>query len=149
MDSNDFIFVINKYTKDELNKAMLTFALAFSLIHIIQFVIYPTVLFDVMIDDDSNRSTIRIFLPGFTSLIIGYYLALSRFFSANRMIYLLLVLLLFSINILRAAWQFLFVLILITIYTILFSKKVNSRALIITLTVLSAIPLFFLFQDIF
>ena len=139
----------NKYAKNDLEKAILIIAFLYSVFLIIQYVMYPNILFNIRIDDDPNRGTIRIFLLGFSFLIIGYYIALNKFLSTNKIIYLIPILLFFSINIMQGTRQFLFSMILITAYAIFFSKKVKSRGLIIFLISLSSIPVYLMFQDIF
>ena len=144
-----YIFLsINNYKKEELEKALIVFAFLHFLFFLLQYIAYPNVLFNVRISEDLSRNALRIFIPGYTILTVGFCLVMNRFLNTNKLVYLILMLLFLSVPVLQATRQSIFVLLLVTIYAIIFSKKVKSRTLIIFLLALSILPLYFIFQDI-
>ena len=143
-----FFLSVNNYQKQELEKALLFIAFLYSIFFIVQYLLYPTIYFDVRIDDDPFRGTLRIFLPGRAFLIAGYFIALNIFLRTNKLGYLLPLLLFFSVTLLEATRQFVFSLLLVTLYAIFFTKQVKSRGLIVLLLSISVFPLYFMFQDI-
>ena len=143
-----FFLSVNNYGKEELEKYLLIFAVLYSIIYVIQFFLYPTILFDVRIDDDPARNTIRIFLSGSAFLVIGYYLMLNKFFNTNKLIYLLPIMLFFVVTVLQASRQHVFSMLVVTLYAIIFTRRIKSRGLIIFFITVSIIPLFYIFQDV-
>lgn len=125
--------------------------IAISIIHaffyIVQFFAYPNVLFNVRISED--RGTLRIFLPGFSYIIITYFYSLKKFFEEYKFFYLGILMLFLSIFVLMGTRQVLFTIALLTIAFILLNKEIKSKFLLVTLVLLSFIPVFFIFQDIF
>ena len=144
-----FFLSVNNYLKKELEKYLFIFAILYSVIYITQFFLYPTILFDVRIDDDPNRNTIRIFLVGVTYLLVGFYMMLNKLFNTNKLIYLLPIMLFFSVIILQASRQLVFSILVVTLFAIIFTKRIKSRGLIIFLITISIIPMYYIFQDVF
>lgn len=136
-----------KISTDDLESVILWLGITFSVFYIIQFILYPTLLFDVRIAED--RGTIRIFLPGFTFLVLAYFLCLNRLFETFSIGKLLAVFLFVSILILMGTRQVIFSVLLITLMFVLFSRVVKSRILIFMLVAISIIPVIIVFQDIF
>lgn len=130
-----------------LEDIILLLGITFSLFYLVQFFLYPTILFDVRIAED--RGTIRIFLPGFAFLVLSYFMVLSKMFEDFTPGKLFSALLFLTILILMGTRQVIVTVALMTLIFILTSKMVKSRILIFTLAILASIPLVILFQDIF
>ena len=143
-----FFLSVNNFQKEELEKALVAFAILYSVLYIFQYFLYPTIFFDIRIDDDPVRGTLRIFLPGRVFLFVGYFIFLTKFLKSNRLVFLYPLLLFFSVALLQATRQFVFSLLLVTLFAILFTRQVKSRGFIILLLSISAFPIFFIFQDI-
>lgn len=136
-----------KIDSKSLESVIIWLGITYSILYLIQFFLYPTILFDVRIAQD--RGTIRIFLSGFSFLVLAYFLLLSKTFeefSPNKVIYLILFLI---ILILMGTRQVILSITLMTGLFVLSSRLVKSKVLVFTLVVLSLIPLYIIFQDIF
>lgn len=132
---------------EDLQNIILSIAIAFSLLYLLQFMLYPNILLDVRITDD--RNTIRIFMPGFTYLILAYFMILNQLFKYFSLSKLFIILMFLSILILMGTRQIIFTMILLTLMSILFSRMVKSKILVFILVALSVTSLIIIFQDIF
>jgi len=144
-----FYFALHrlKIPVTDLEKIIVFLGVVNALFYIMQFVAYPTVIFNVRISED--RGTIRIFLQGMSYLVLAYFFILNRLFSEFRLSRMMLLLLFFSIFILMGTRQLIFSMFMLTMLNVLFSNKVKSKILIFALVLLAAIPVFFMFQGIF
>ena len=136
-----------KVSIEDLENIIFWFGISFSILYLIQYMVHPTVIFDVRIAE--VRETVRIFLPGFFFLILAYFLTLNRLFESFTVGKLLAVFLFVSIVILMGTRQVIFTIMLLTIINVLFSKTVKSKLLILILMVSMIIPIIFIFQEIF
>ncbi len=136
-----------KPDKEELEKIVLTIGILYTIFYLLQWAIYPTMIFDVRQVD--ARGTIRIFLPGASFLTFALYLCLHRFYRNNEIKYIFLVVAFLSILVLMATRNFLASVILVILYSLIFGKTIRSRYIIYFLILLSVIPIFIIFQDIF
>lgn len=136
-----------KITIDDVESVIYWLGLTYSVFYLLQFFAYPNLVFDVRIAED--RETIRIFLSGFTFLILSYYLILNRLFESFAIWKLVSILFFLSILILMGTRQVIFSVLLLTLMYVMFSKAVKSRALIFILILASIVPVIFLFQEIF
>ncbi|HLN53765.1 MAG TPA: hypothetical protein VK212_08650 [Lentimicrobium sp.] len=136
-----------KVSLEDVESIIYWLGLTYSLLYIVQFFAYPNIIFDVRIAED--RETIRIFLPGFTFLVLGYFLILNRLFESFAVWKLLSALFFLLILILMGTRQVLFSVMLLTLMYVMFSKAVKSRALIFILILASVVPLILIFQEIF
>lgn len=136
-----------KPTTDDIHKLILSISAIYYSFYILQYFAYPTLLFNVRISEE--RETLRIFLPGFTFLVLGYFMILNRLFMTFTLPRFLLLLMLFSTFIMLGTRQILFSILILTIANILFSQKVKSKVFIFVLLILSMIPIFLMFQEIF
>ena len=133
--------------KEQLEKIVLTFGILYTVSYLVQYAIYPTMLFDVRQVD--ARGTIRIFLPGASFLTLALFLSLHRFYKNNELKYMCLVGTFLAILILMGTRNFLASVIVVILYSLIFSKIIRSRYIIYFLILLSTIPIFIIFQDIF
>lgn len=136
-----------KIDTDDLESIIYWLGITFSFLYLIQFFLYPAILFDVRIAED--RDTIRIFLPGFTFLVLAYFLTINRLFDEFSFSKIFSVILFLSILILMGTRQVIFTVLLLTMLNILFSERIKSKVFIFTLMVLSIIPIIIIFQGIF
>lgn len=136
-----------KISAEDLEKIIVWMGVTFSVLYVIQFILYPTVVFDVRIAED--RGTIRIFMPGFTFLVLAYFLVMNRLFESFSVSRLLSFLLFISILVLMGTRQVIFSVLLLTIMNVLFSQRVKSKVLIVFLLLGSIVPVIIVFQEIF
>jgi hypothetical protein len=132
---------------EELVKFMISIGILYAILYLSQTLVFPLKLVDVPMFID--RNTLRIALPGSGYLFLGYLIGLSRFIKTNNMKYLLLCMLAIIVFSLTGTRQILAPLAIITILSILFSKKIKSRVLIITLIILAMLPAYFMFKETF
>ncbi len=131
----------------DLEKIIVYLAIVHVLFYMIQFASYPARVFDVRTSDE--RGTLRIFLPGLSYLVLGYFYMLNKIFERFTPGKLALLFFFFSIFILMGTRQILFSTFLLTMLYILLSKRVKSKILILVIAALSVVPVIFMFQDIF
>ena len=132
---------------EDLEKMLIYMSLLYMVFFIIQYVMYPRLFFDVRAEIE--RGTIRIFLPGKAFVVLMYFYFLQAFFKSNNPKYVIFCVVALIITLLQGTRSALFLLLLGTIINLLFSKKVKSKLAITFLMMLSIIPVFYIFQDIF
>jgi hypothetical protein len=144
-----FYFLLHKLKPNvsTLVEIIVYLGLIYCALYIIQFVIYPTKILTCAMRPE--RGTIRIFMPGIDYMVAAYYIFLSRFFITNRPKYLFIMVPIMIVLFLLGTRQAIFIVALMTIVMILFSKRVKSKFVILLFIVLSTIPIFFIFQQIF
>jgi hypothetical protein len=144
-----FYFAIHqtRIKSENLQKVILIVAITYTFLFILQFVIYPTIIFESRIDAD--RGTLRIFLPGLSFLLIGYFYSFNRIINNQEYKYFFLIVPFLIIFILLGTRQILFTVLFITMLNLLVSGTLQSKVLIGFLGIVSLIPLFFAFQEIF
>ena len=144
-----FYFALHliRISDTDLKQMMLFLAIVHVIFYLLQFFAYPTILFNIKVTND--RGTLRIFLAGLSYLILAYFYVLNNLFKQFTIGRLGLLFFFFSVFILMGTRQLIFSMFLLTIVNVLLSKRVKSKLLILTLVVLAAIPVFFMFQDIF
>jgi hypothetical protein len=142
-----FFLHILRPTIRDIEKVFLTLGIVYALSYFVQYLIYPTAIFDVR--QDLDRGTIRIFLPGSSFMFMALFIGLQRFYMTNRPLYLALVISFFTILVLQGTRNSLAATGLVIILSLMFSKTVRSRYLIYFLVVSSFVPVYFLLQDIF
>lgn len=141
-----FLHAIRFNVKD-LERIIFVLGIVYVSFFLIQFVIYPKILFSIRIQVD--RGTTRIFLQGGGYATLAYFMGLYYFTTTQKPIYGIVSLLFFITLILQGTRQNILLIGFATIVYILVSKRVKSKALIMLLLVLLAIPVFYFFQDIF
>jgi hypothetical protein len=130
-----------------LIKVMVVLGIFYAFLYISQILVYPAKLVSSNLFMD--RKTLRIGMPGSGFLMLAYFIGLSRLFKTNQFKYFLLCLLTFTVITLMGTRQVIAPVAIATVLSILFSKKVKSRVLIIILVAIAVIPVYFLFIDIF
>ncbi|MCF8369851.1 MAG: hypothetical protein K9G76_12495 [Bacteroidales bacterium] len=131
----------------EIERLMLLIAILYIVSFMLQYLAYPRILFNTRVQED--RGTVRIFLPGKAFVVVMYFYFLQLFFEKTKPHYLIFCLLTFIVTILQGTRSALLLLLVGTLFNLIFSKRVKSRFLILFLLMLSIIPIFIIFQDIF
>ncbi len=130
-----------------LEKLILYISIIYLLFYLLQYIMYPRIIFDVSIKE--SRDTLRIALPGAGFALVNYFLCLHKAFRSKYWSLLLINILTFIVFILLGGRQVVFMLIFVTILYVLLSKYVRSKLFIIILGVLGVVSLFFAFENIF
>jgi hypothetical protein len=141
-----FLHILRPGLKD-LEKILFTIGIIYAVAYLVQYAMYPTVVFDVK--QNYDRGTIRIFLPGASFLTISLFLSLHRFYRENQVRYVFFALLFFAILVLMGTRNFLASVTLVIIFSLLFSKTIRSRYVIYSLILISIVPVYIIFHEIF
>lgn len=141
-----FLHII-KLKPEELNRLLVAMGFVYLGLYLLQYVIFPTTLFNFRIQE--SRGTVRIFLFGSTFLAYAYFYHINKFYLTNNYKNILFALALFLFYILNGSRSSLFIMVLITALSLVFSKKVKSRFFIIILFIVAGISFFIAFKDIF
>lgn len=136
-----------KIPPKELIQLVIIFSLVYSFIYLLQTALFPNPI--TTSDMFLSRGTIRIFIPGSAYLILAYLFSYVQFLNTLKIKYILLCLLGIIIFILLGTRQVIAVMALLTIIATFKSKYAASKAMGIALIVISVIPAYFLFKDIF
>jgi hypothetical protein len=130
----------------ELEKLLVYMGILFILTYFFQYVIYPTQMFGVRAHEE--RGTVRIFLPGASFGAFMFYYSLQKIFTTEKKIYILLCLLYLAVPLLQGTRSAILNLFLGTTVFVLFNRHVKSKMAVMGLMFISAILVFFVFQDI-
>ncbi len=136
-----------RFNVKEIERIIFIMGMIYIVFFLIQYALYPRIIFNIRIDE--ARGTTRIFLQGGAFATLAYFMGLYYFTTTQKPIYGIVSLLFFITIILQGTRQNLLLIGFATIVFILVSKRVKSKALIMLLLVLLAIPVFYFFQDIF
>jgi hypothetical protein len=131
----------------DIERVFLYFGILFIVFYFIQMIAFPNKIFDVTIFKD--RGTIRIFLPGLTFMIFGYFYTLQNFLEKNNVRYLIFNFMALIIVILLGSRSLLIVVLLVTIINLLISKRIKSKVLIYMLAFFGAFLIVIIFKNIF
>jgi hypothetical protein len=131
----------------DIERVFLYFGILFIVFYFMQMIAFPTKIFNVTIFQD--RGTIRIFLPGLTFMVFGYFYTLQNFLEKNNVRYLIFNFLALIIVILLGSRSLLIVVLLVTIINLLISKRIKSRPLIYMLSFFGAFLIVIVFKNIF
>ena len=130
-----------------IEKIIVIYGVVHFVLYLVQFFMFPTIIFDAYILKD--RGTVRIYLAGGDYLMLCFFMAAMAYFKTNRIKYLIMVLLAYSIFVLLGGRQTMIILAFVFILFLLTSKKVRSRLVISALVALCVFLVLYLFKDIF
>jgi hypothetical protein len=130
-----------------LKRLIIAVAIAYAIIYIVQYAAYPLQLFGSKMFKD--RNTIRIFVPGTAFAVTAYYIAFMRFLKTSHYKYILLMLLLLVVFTMLGTRQLIAPVFLISLIIVVKSKRVESKVALSLIALISVIPLYFIFQEIF
>ena len=132
---------------DDLVKIIVGFGILISLLYLVQYILYPTVLFDVRISEE--RGTLRIFFPGQSFIFMTFFFSVLKFFEKYKYPWLILTGLTFVIIILLGSRLILLTSVLIAGYFLLTSDKVRSKIILIPIGIIGLLAFLFIFRGIF
>ncbi len=131
----------------DLEQMMIVMAVLFIFFFVVQYVLYPTMIFGARAQE--ARGTIRIFIPGsaFAGLMFFYFL--QKVLTQGQIKYLPFCFAVISIPILQGTRSSIVTLLFGALVYIIFSKRVRSKLLIMLMVFVGGVMIFYLFQDIF
>jgi len=144
-----FYFLLHqlKIKPRDLEQIFLFFGLLGVVLYLVQFFLYPKIIFNVFIL--SGRGTIRIYLEGASYVGVAYLISIQAFLRTSKIKYLLLILLFYSKFVLLGGRQTMAIMLFVLVLFIIFSKKVKSRIFIGFLVMVCIAIILYMFQDIF
>lgn len=131
----------------ELEKLMIIMAVAFVGLFVLQYVLYPTIIFGVRAQE--ARGTIRIFIPGSAFAGLMYFYFLRRIVTTGDLKYVPFCFIFMVIPVLQGTRSSIAILLFGTLLFIIVSRQVRSKILILMLLLSGVVAVFFIFQDIF
>lgn len=141
-----FLLHYLKISNEFITKTITVLAIAYMVLYVAQYLVYPTALIKSKMFID--RGTLRIFMPGAGFLVIAYFIWLYSFFKTYKLKYVILLLASLAVFVLLGTRQVIAAVLLLTIVFIIQSKVINSKFLFFILIGIAVIPVYFLFQDI-
>lgn len=142
-----FFLHVLRMNPQNLERLLLSMAIAFAVLFFLQYAIYPTRLMNVAMR--MQRGTIRIFMPGmaFADLVFFYFFLVSL--RTNNYRYFVICGVYLVMIILMGTRQVLLVTAVGMIAALLLSKHVESKPIMVLLISAGGVLIFFIFQDIF
>jgi hypothetical protein len=141
-----FLHLLKPEIKD-IEKIIIILGAAYAVAYLVQFVIYPITIFDVR--QEADRGTIRIFIPGGSFMMLALFFFLRKFYLENKMRYIFYVLLFYGILVMQGTRNSMAATALVIILSLIFSKTIRSKYIIYLLFLLSVIPMYMIFNEIF
>lgn len=144
-----FYFALHqlKVSPRDIEKIFLALGIIYIALYLVQYFLYPTVLFDAYVRSD--RGTVRIYLPGSDYMFITFFYSIQYFFRTNKFKYLIYSLLIFSIFILTGGRQTMATVVLVVVMFLFFDRKIKSRILLFSLGIIGVAAIFIIARDIF
>ncbi|MEN8249993.1 MAG: hypothetical protein ABFS32_13755 [Bacteroidota bacterium] len=144
-----FYFLLHqlKVRPVDLEKIFMALGLFFVVLYLVQFILYPKIIFDAYIRE--ARGTIRIYMAGGGYMTIAFFLTVQSFLRTTRIKSLVLVVIIFSIIVLNGGRQTMAIMSLMVVLFVLFDKKVKSKLFLVFLGTVGAFAIFLIFQGIF
>ena len=142
-----FLLAYLKVDKYEIMRIIVYFAIAYFVIYLIQYAVYPTRIFRGRASLD--RGTIRIFLNGYIYILSAFFIGLFQFYNFNKLKYGALLGMAAIIFVLQGTRQSMAAAVLLTIFSILYSKQAKSKFFYMFLIFFGAALIIIIFQDIF
>ncbi|MBN1187064.1 MAG: hypothetical protein JXB49_32600 [Bacteroidales bacterium] len=136
-----------KFDTKDMEKIIIFFAILYVGLQFLQTALYPRVLFDATVR--AERGTIRIYIPGSHYIAIGFYLYLQKFLRSNKIKYSFLLIMIFSVYVMRGGRQSLAVITLVSVLFLIVDIRVRSRLIMILLGMVGAFSIFIIFQSVF
>ena len=144
-----FYFLLHaiRFSTKDLEKMVFIFSIIYVVFFLIQFTIYPYLLFDIRAE--AERGTIRIFLPGSALVVLGYFMALHYFFTTNKVKFVFIALMIFLTIVLQGTRQNMGLVALGTVVFFLLSRQVKSKVMIGFLMIIGVVSSFMIFGEFF
>jgi hypothetical protein len=141
-----FLHVL-KPKPEELIRMIVYFGVIYIVFYFLQTFLYPTLLFRTRIA--SERETLRIFINGSAYLFLAYIICLALFLQTFHYRFFILCMFALIIFVLLGTRQVIAPAAIVSILMILLSRKIKTKFVTIILLLLMAIPIYYLFKDIF
>lgn len=135
-----------RFRPDDLEKLMIYMAIMFIGFFIVQYVLYPTIIFGGRAQE--ARGTIRIFIPGSAFAGLMYFYFLHQIFTKNKLIYIVFCFAFLAIPFLQGTRSSIITTLFGTLLLIVVSRQVRSKILVTMLMVVGGVMVYFVFQDI-
>ncbi|NBC81814.1 MAG: hypothetical protein GVY19_00380 [Bacteroidetes bacterium] len=150
---NQFFFLFYFYlhsfhfTRKEVEDLILAVGFSSLVVFFAQYAVYPTMILDARVAED--RGTVRIFFKLLYFVTPCYFYYLNGFFKEKKTLHLLLALLFLSTFVIQGSRQFIATMVVLTMVNILVSKQVKAKVLILAVTIVGLVGVYFMFQDVF
>ncbi len=141
-----YVFHIINIESEDLIKIFIILGVGVFVVYVIQFAIFPFRILDCRVG--MSRGTIRIFMPGFQYVIIGYLALLNKYFNTRKISDALLAGVLFMVFFLQGTRQTIAIMGFLTLIAILGSKILTNKLAILFSLFLATIAFFFIFHDV-
>lgn len=144
-----FYFLIHRLRPDpdKILTMCVWLGYGYTIVYFLQYLAYPTEI--TSSKAISDRGSIRILIPGSEFMVTGWFIQLTRYFITKKIKYIIALFPYLVIIILLATRQVMAGMALITIYGVISSKTLKSKAWVLILIIISVIPFYFLFQEVF
>ncbi len=136
-----------KIRPGDLEKMFIGLGLLFVVLYLIQYVLYPKLIFDAYIRE--QRGTIRIYMQGSNYMTVAFYFSVQYFFRTHKVKYLIPLLIIFTVIVMNGGRSTMAVYVIIVVLFLFIDKKVKSRLLLFILSLVGAFAIFLIFRDIF
>lgn len=136
-----------KIKPSDFEKIFFVLAFAYIFFYLLQYILYPLILFDATIFKD--RGTLRMFLYGLSYMMIAYFFALQVLLRTNQLKYLIFLLIALTIIIMIGSRMLISSVAAVTLLNLAVEKRIKSRLAIYTLVIAGIILLFYAFQNVF
>lgn len=136
-----------KIKPKDFEKIFIVLAIVYVIFYLLQYTIYPRVIFNTTIFKD--RGTLRISINGLSFMLIGYFLSLQYVLRRNQPKYIILMVASYIIVILVGSRLLLFSVAAVTMLNLVIEKRIQSRLAIYLLVLSGLIFLFLAFQNVF
>lgn len=143
-----FYFLLHqlKIKPGDLERIFIFFGLLHVGLFLLQFFLYPKILFNVFIL--VNRGTVRVYMKGSDYLGIAFFICIQAFLRTNKIKYLLLTFLFYATVVLLGGRQTMAIMAFTLVLFVIFSKRVKSRIWVGLLIGLSIFFVLVMFQGI-
>jgi hypothetical protein len=140
-----FLHAVRVKPKD-IEELIVLMGITYVIFFMIQYVIYPVVIFGSRVQE--ARGTIRIFIPGSAFAGLVFYLFLQRAFTTGNKMYLVFCFAFLLIPLLQGTRSSTLTTLLGAFIYILVSKRVKSKLFVTLMITAASAIIFFLFNDL-
>ena len=144
-----FYFLLHglRFKAKDVEKFVAIFSILYIVFFLIQFAVFPRLLFDIRADE--ARGTIRIFLPGGAFATLGFFMTLHYFFKTNKLFYVGIAGMIYLTIVLQGTRQNMGVIALAAVLFYSITKDVKSKLTIGFLGIIAVMAIFMIFGEYF
>ncbi len=132
--------------KQFLERLIFYFGIVYVIFYVLQYAVYPNLIFDVRVIID--RNTLRIGLTGFTFALLAYFFSLHSYFVKRGIKFMVVSLAIIAVSILMGGRQIVFMLFFVTILYLIINKHVKYKSLVILLSLVGIFLVYLAFEEI-